>query len=73
MIYIETDINDVVIYIHYKPFSEKYGLNKTSQELLHAGHLVESIPEIDIAVLDMDKHVVYKYNRDNNTVYYEVV
>ena len=44
MIYIETQ-NGKVTYQHFMPFSQKYGLGKTEEELKETGYLVESVPE----------------------------
>lgn len=44
MIYFQTNTIGQLVYIHYKPFDEKYGLHKTETELLKTGYLVESLP-----------------------------
>lgn len=44
MIFIKVDENNKVIYKHYRPFDEIYGLQKTKEQLLQEGYLVESIP-----------------------------
>lgn len=44
MIYFQTNSNNQLTYIHYMPFDEKYGLNKTEDELLKTGYIVESMP-----------------------------
>ena len=45
MIYLETNEKNVVVYIHYMPLDEKYGLGKTEEELKETGYLVDSVPE----------------------------
>lgn len=44
MIYIQTNFNNKVIFIHNCPFDEKYGMGKDEKELLLAGFLVDSLP-----------------------------
>lgn len=44
MIYFQTNTIGQLVYIHYKPFDEKYGLHKTEAELLKTGYLVDSLP-----------------------------
>lgn len=44
MVYIQTDFNNKVIFIHNYPFDEKYGMNKSEDELLSSGFLVDKLP-----------------------------
>lgn len=46
MIFLKTDETGKVIYTHHKPFDNQYGLNKTKEQLLEEGHLVEKLPAI---------------------------
>lgn len=43
MIFIRTEDNKIV-YTHYMPFDETYGLGKTEDELKQDGYLVDTIP-----------------------------
>ena len=43
MIFIRTEDNKIV-YTHYMPFDETYGLGKTEDELKQDGYLVDAIP-----------------------------
>jgi len=45
MIFIRTNSDGKIVFVHYKPFDEKVGLNKTQEELEAEGILVDSIPE----------------------------
>ena len=45
MIYVKVDKNNKASLIHYKPFDEKHGLNKTQEELEKEGILFKEIPE----------------------------
>ena len=56
--------------IHNMPFDELNGLGKSEEELLKEGALVEEIPEVEVP---SDKLVIYKYNKEDNTVYTELV
>lgn len=63
-----------VSFIHYMPFDEKEGLNKTKEELEIEGFLVESIPEAEIngknAILHINpetKELWYEYQEDPPT------
>lgn len=44
MIYFQTNSTGQLVYVHYKPFDEKYGLHKTEAELKKTGYLVDSLP-----------------------------
>lgn len=67
MIYIETDSEGAVSYIHNFPFHQKYGLNKSEYELRESGYLVNSIPKPEnisgkVGVLKYDgKNFYYEY------------
>lgn len=55
-------------YTHHKPFDEVYGLNKSKEELLKDGVLIESIPSEEY------KEGFYSelfYNPIENTCFYE--
>lgn len=56
--------------IHNMPFDEINGLGKTEEELLQIGALVDSIPVVEVP---NDKNIIYKYNKVDNTVTYELV
>jgi hypothetical protein len=60
--------NNVVEFVHYHPFDEKYGLGKTVEELQAEGMLVDSIPE---PVAQEGKGHILKYNPSDKTFYYE--
>lgn len=45
MIFIKTTEDNIVSFIHYKPFDSKDGLGKTKEELEQEGVLVESVPK----------------------------
>lgn len=45
MIYIKTNQNHKLVYIHYAWDDEKYGLHKTKEELEKTGYFVNEIPE----------------------------
>ena len=51
MIFIRTEDNKIV-YTHYMPFDETYGLGKTEDELLQDGYLVDAIPDYEGEVPD---------------------
>lgn len=44
MIFIKTDENNYVTFIHYLPFNEKFGMNKSKEELEGEGYLIKSYP-----------------------------
>lgn len=46
MIFIRTEDNRIV-YTHYMPFDETYGLGKTEDELKQDGYLVDAIPNYE--------------------------
>lgn len=46
MIFIRTEDNKIV-YTHYMPFDETYGLGKTEDELKQDGYLVDAIPNYE--------------------------
>lgn len=46
MIFIRTEDNKIV-YTHYMPFDETYGLGKTEDELKQDGYLVDDIPSYE--------------------------
>lgn len=65
MIYIQIDQDNKVLFTHNMPFDEQYGLNKTEQELLLDGYLIDSVPEIPV----VDKKIgSYVYNADTNSL-----
>lgn len=37
--------NTKVMFTHFMPFDEKYGMGKTEEELLKEGYLIDEIPE----------------------------
>lgn len=67
MIYIEYDKkqNNRITYINYFPFSDENGLNKTQDELLKTGALVDEIPYIECP---FDKQIYRIYCNENNSV-----
>ena len=68
MVLIKADKNGVVDSVHYMPFDEKHGLNKTKTELEAEGWvLVSNIPEPEN---QKGKTNVLKYSRDKG-LYYE--
>lgn len=44
MIYVETNAQNVVVYLHYMPFDSQYGLGKTEDELAQTGFLTDNLP-----------------------------
>ena len=56
--------------IHNMPFDNKNGLGKTKEELLEIGALVEEIPQVEVP---SDKQIIYKYNKLENSVIYELI
>lgn len=68
--FIKYNSNFEVTYIHYDPFNKQYGLGKTQEELLLEGALVDSIPTPQCP---NNKVISYKYNKETNIVYYELV
>ena len=42
--FIKTE-NTKVVFTHFMPFDETYGLKKTEEELLQEGYLIDEIPE----------------------------
>lgn len=42
--FIKTE-NTKVVFTHFMPFDEKYGMKKTEEELLKEGYLIDEIPE----------------------------
>lgn len=73
MIYLklkEQDGKYSVLLIHYKPFDLKHGLNKTEEELLKDGVLVESLP---VAEARQGKQAVLYAKKDTKELYYEYV
>lgn len=69
MIYIKSDLNNDVKFIHHKPFDEKHGLRKTKEELELDGFFVDALPaetiqEGKVSILKGDystKQVWYEY------------
>lgn len=70
MKFITYNENFEVQLIHNMPFDEINGLSKSEEELLKEGALVSEIPQVDCP---SDKLVVYKYNQEANSVYYELI
>lgn len=69
MVFIEVDESTKnVTYRHFTPFDDEDGLNKTEEELLQEGFLVDSIPEPKQIE---GKTPVLKY--DGTKLYYEYV
>lgn len=60
MIFIKTNSDNQVTFIHYKPFDEINGLKKTETELSQEGFLVESLPDAEQIE---GKDVVYSYTK----------
>lgn len=58
--------NGIAESIHYKPFDSQLGLDKTKEQLLQEGILVETIPEPEQIG---DKVPILKYN--GTSLYYE--
>lgn len=53
-------------YVHYAPFAYGYGLNKTEEELLKEGALVEYVEPL---MKSDDFEMIYDKNK--NVIYYE--
>lgn len=68
--YIEVAASNVVTFVHYYPFDEAIGLNKTEEELLTTGYLVDSIPAPENK---SGMYHIMKYDHNSGTVYYEYV
>lgn len=70
MIYVKLNDDNTISFIHYVPFDEEYGLNKTASELIANGEglLVEELP---IAQSCPDKIATLKYN--GTELYYDYV
>lgn len=64
MIYIEVDNENTVVFTHFLPFSDEYGMGKTEQELTEKGYLVESIPQSETVE---GKESITKYDPSTNT------
>ncbi|URN84996.1 hypothetical protein [Acetobacterium wieringae] len=60
MLFIKTNSDNQVTFIHYKPFDEINGLKKTETELLKEGFLVESLPAVEEVE---GKNVIYFYTQ----------
>lgn len=76
MIYIQTDFNHKIIYIHHFPFDEKCGMGKTKEELLQSGFLVDEIPQrpskdgyTTISYYTKEKGFYYEYKEFQTNVY----
>jgi len=63
--------NGIVSFIHNMPFHEKYGLNKTIEELEQEGILVENVPqEPDVEENQLPQlHI----NTETKEMWYEVI
>lgn len=68
MIFIKTDELGVVTFQHNFPFDEKVGLNKTEEELLKEGHLVDIPMQLKNLA---GKTQVLHYNQSDNTCFWE--
>lgn len=66
MIYIKINDNNEVAFQHLKPFDQVLGMNKTEEELLKDGILVESVP---VPKQINGKLPILKYN--GTSLYYE--
>ena len=44
MYYLQSDDQNKIVFIHNMPLDAVYGMNKTKEELLSTGYLVDSIP-----------------------------
>lgn len=67
MIYFEINFNNDVTYINYFPF-DKANLDRSTEDLLTTGYLVESIPEQTVME---GKIANLKYDNVNNKLLYE--
>ena len=70
MIFITYNEKFEIQLIHNMPFDAANGLGKTEEELLTMGALVDLIPVVEVP---NDKNIIYKYNKADNTVTYELV
>ena len=68
MIFVKWNEKNDVTFVHYMPFDEKEGLNKTEEELLEEGVLIESIPNPEQVE---GKGSEMKYDPESKSVYYE--
>lgn len=68
MIFIKINNNNEVVSQHLMPFHPVYGFNKTEEELLSEGFLVEAIPEPD-PELAKNKLVILLYSQENGFSY----
>lgn len=66
-IYIEYNANNEITFIHYRPFCEKFGLNKSYDELLQTGVFVDYIEDVKIEnlIYDVENNSVKCINDDN--------
>lgn len=68
MIYIRTNSDNMVTFLHRKPFDPVNGLNTTKEELLKTGFLVDSIPEPNTTT---GNRAVLYYNPELKKAYYK--
>lgn len=68
MIFIRTDENQKVEFIHYKPFDEKLGLKKTKEQLLKEGYLIESDPSPEVRE---GFNAIKYYDPNTNSIYFK--
>ena len=68
-IYIEVNEKDEVTFVHYEPFNPIYGLNKSEEQLLVSGYILEPFTE---PTVEPDKTITLMYDRELNKVYFKV-
>jgi hypothetical protein len=71
MIFVQYNNENIVTFIHTKPFDDNEGLGKTKEELEKEGLFVDSLPSPDTT--DSSKTPILKVNPIDNTLYYEYV
>lgn len=67
MIFIQTNQNNLVNYMHHMPFDPVNGLGKTKEELKKEGYLVNDIPD---ALQIKGKYEIMYYSKEKG-IYYE--
>lgn len=70
MIFIKYITGGEIKLVHHQPFSLKYGLGKTREELELEGVFVDAIPEPQIVE---GKQSIMIYSEELNSIYYEYI
>ena len=72
--YIEINEEDLsIISIAYYPFHSEYGMNKTEEELLQTGYLVDEIPDQPTESIGDDYSWKMFYNTETNSCYWDKI